>query len=214
MRRIIMAWNIVKARIKYKSGIYEAKAYADTSYTVGDKVKCLVVSGQYETWCTILEIVQANVKLRKDIVRTIGTAEKISKEDKSMVDEIFVTVIVESRGYKTRVRATESFPIETLVAYEGTDNNLHVGSVVQCIPAGTVYDNQRGVQVGGFVACVVITDILSRCKGLEANYTTTMSQLKARKKLFEEQAIWEMLAEKDPVAKELFETLKKLKGEH
>jgi hypothetical protein len=203
-RRITVGWNKVKASIHYKSGWYQAYLLADSSLKVGDKARCLVLSG-YEANCEIRQIVQKDVDMTNRYAKTIG--EPKLEEDIKMVDQLFVTVVVKTNsGFIVRCKALCTFGLGTQVVYEGDDGDLHVGTVLHCTPAGELIEGTQYKQAS-FIAQVVDTTNIDICKDKLKDYNDTMAQLKARKKQFEENEIYEMLAQKDPKARELLDSL-------
>jgi hypothetical protein len=208
-RRITVGWNKVKASIHYKSGWYQAYLLADSSLKVGDKARCLVLSG-YEANCEIRQIVQKDVDMTNRYAKTIG--EPKLEEDIKMVDQLFVTVVVSGNsGFIVRCKATYDFEKGTKVVYEGSDDKLHVGTVLHCIAAGDPIEEVQYKQAG-FIAHIVDTTNIDICKDKLKDYNDTMAQLKIRKKQFEENEIYELLAQKDSKARELLDKLNALKG--
>jgi hypothetical protein len=210
-----MSWNKVRARIKYKSGEFEAFAYADASLHVGDIVECIVVSG-YTTTCQIRAIISSCDKPKSNSARIISKKpinQTTIKEEKTMVNDLFVTVFVQHPGgYVTKCQSMVAYEEGQEVVYEGKDHNLHVGSVIVSHPPRVDYAPPTGnYTCGGFIAQVVIRTQLDECRKKEILYSETVKQLQARKKMMEERAIWELLAEKDPEAKKLLAQLDELK---
>lgn len=205
-----MPWNKVYARIKYKSGEHCAYAIADSTVQVGDKCICSLLSG-YNAECVIQQIVKENIKGHLDNhAKIIKVIEPKNQEEIEMINELFATVTVESpHGRKTVCKALCPIDISTEVVYESLDGSMHVGTVIDCIQAG---EASKQVYTGKYVVQIIDTAMRDQAEMLESDYKATLTQLNLRKKQFEERAIWEMLAEKDPEARTLLAKLDDLKG--
>lgn len=204
-----MPWNKVNARIKYKSGEYCAYALADSTVQVGDKCMCSLLCG-YDAECIVLQIVKKGVSKSGNHGLITKVIKPKNQEEIEMINELFATITVESpHGRKTVCKALCPIKIGAEVVYESLDGSMHVGRISECIPAGEA--SKQGY-TGKYVVQAIDTAMRDQAERLESDYKATLTQLNIRKKQFEEHAVWEMLAEKDPEARTLLAKLDDLKG--
>lgn len=190
---------------------------AEASFVVGDKVMCETSKDWRPGY--ISRIVTTDV-YHLDCHKKVIAADKYDKEKdgnkmKKVSSELFGLVLVESaKGSLCVCKSAYKINEGIVVAYEGTDNNLHVGTVVNSVGPGEIMEVIQSARVSdGFVADTIDTDRLDVCKVKENKYTALKAKLALRKKRFEEDAIWQMLAEKDEEAARLLEEMKGLKGD-
>lgn len=213
-----MAQNKVRALIKYKSGYYEAMMTAPDCYHVGDRCKCMVLSG-YETTCKIVSIISnsyhpdGRIGVITGPIKELKNNEEI-EEGNSVVDNIFATVVVaDKRGKLVGCKSSKLYLSGAYVVYEGSDEWCHVGVVQGSFAPGSVISVPGPISYSAsFVLHEVDMKSLEHYKDKEAKYRDILAQLNVRKKALEERVVWEMLAEKDPEARELLKTLDAIIG--
>ena len=129
-----------------------------------------------------------------------------------MTSELFeMAVVTGTRGNMSLCKLIEpTLVVGQEVVYEGSDSRLHVGTIIEIVPNGVRPKDAK--DTGGFIVHAVDRTLLDEAREKEMIYFSTMLQLNERKKLIEERAIWEMLAEKDDEAKKLLKTLDYIRG--
>lgn len=200
-------YNKVLIRVTLPSGKKMPLNFIAPSYIKpDDKVVCNTSKGWIEG--TVINIQKQRVEhhsfnkevriFNKNLLKTNN-----EEENKDMTNSIFNLVAVKNRsGYKTVCKSSYLPELGDTVAFQGNDGNLHVGEVVAVAQKGESF-SVGGYQLGGFIAQHIELSNIKLEEEKEIEYKQTLSKLNAKKKQFEERALYEMLAKNDPEAQEL-----------
>lgn len=201
---------------------------APTHLKVGDMVECETRKGPI--FGEIKEILAEDAYHTKEN----KAIKLVNKEEMSMYNNMFHTVKILRRdnGKGMLIHTSEQFLVGDLVVYQ-TDKaneevekyttkfeqvlceqslrvcqNWHVGVVAEFYPAGTQV--QGNVAKYAFVVSKLSTDLVFKDMSTADRAAELKMQLDARRKTFEQEQIYEMLAQSDPAAKVLWEQFKSL----
>lgn len=212
-------WVLAEAHVKYKSGNYVVQILIEPGVDAGQKIKCHVPSNNYDTTAVVKRILKQRVDYNSGKVRQIIDNNKDEKaEEIKMVkrysNEIFGLALIEgNRGCMVICKSVAALNTFDQVVYEGTDELLHVGMVARSVKPGETLEVTGQNIVAGFIVDTITTAMASEGRAREIEYKKIKDKLQQRKKRFEEDAIWQMLAEKDSEAKELLDQLKAMRGD-
>ena len=199
----------------------------DASIGVGDRVNCQFKQAWREG--VVLSIGSSNVKQldthkkvelidRKDQLTDYTSTNQ--EEEIVMVNKLFAVVKVRhENGYVNFVKVPDKscdIVLDSLIIYAldktfTTNRHVskyHIGVAVEVYPAGTPFND---CITGWFIGYVPKHDLDGYIR-MEKEYNKLYTQLEARRKAFEKEAIYLVLAEKDPIAKEILDDINKLKG--
>lgn len=186
-------------------------------FAEGDKVMCETSKDWRPGY---ISSIKATDVIHLPAHKRVVAADKYDKEKdgskmKKFVNDLFGLAVVESaRGALYICKAVYEVPDGATVVYEGSDGNLHVGNVAMHVRPGEYIEVANSTMpTDGFIVDRIGLEIADEGRIKEKQYNELKAKLALRKKRFEEDAIWQMLAEKDEEAARLLAEMKGLKGE-
>lgn len=209
---VLIMWNKVCVMIVSANGHKTPLHFiVNADIHIGDAVICHTRKGIKEG--TVVSLVQADVHHTETNCQV--DKAKSQKEQNSMkMNELFPVAVVENRrGYKTLCKMLIPLPVDTEVVYEGDDECKHVGVIRKTFPVCAEI-NKKNMQIGGFVVTLVEDTGINEAKRKEEQYRDLQVELESRKRVFEQRSIYELLAEKDPRAHEILDSMDNLKSSY